>query len=48
MKWNVAEISEPPPTEEYQKDKMNWLETNNKNKNTRNLHKGTNKFKNGY
>jgi hypothetical protein len=33
---------------EYLKDKINELESNSKNKNIRDLHRGINKFKNGY
>jgi hypothetical protein len=33
---------------EYQKDKIKKLETNNKNKNVRNLYRGINEFKKGY
>jgi hypothetical protein len=33
---------------EYLKDKINMLETNNKNKNIRDLYRGTNEFKKGY
>jgi hypothetical protein len=33
---------------EYLKDKINELETNNKNKNIRDLHKGINEFKKCY
>jgi hypothetical protein len=33
---------------EYLKDKINELETNNKNKNIRDLYRGINKFKKGY
>jgi hypothetical protein len=33
---------------EYLKDKINELETNNKNKNTRDLYRGINEFKKGY
>jgi hypothetical protein len=32
----------------YLKGKINELETNNKNKNNRNLYRGTNEFKKGY
>jgi hypothetical protein len=33
---------------EYLKGKINELETNNKNKNIRDLHRGINEFKKGY
>jgi hypothetical protein len=33
---------------EYLKDKINELETNNKNKNIRDLYRGISEFKNGY
>jgi hypothetical protein len=33
---------------EYMKDKINRLETNNKNKNIRHLYRGINEFKKGY
>jgi uncharacterized protein (DUF2141 family) len=33
---------------EYLKDKINELETNNKNKNIRDLNRGINEFKKGY
>jgi hypothetical protein len=35
-------------TREYLKDKINELETNNKNKNIRYLYRGINEFKKGY
>jgi hypothetical protein len=33
---------------EYSKDKINELESNSKNKNIRDLHRGINEFKRGY
>jgi prefoldin subunit 5 len=33
---------------EYLKDKINELESNNKNKNIRHLYRGINEFKKGY
>jgi hypothetical protein len=35
-------------TREYLKDKINELESNSKNKNIRDLYRGTNEFKKGY